>query len=318
MRNAAGRHHASRPTTWEVHSCGRLEGRFASKEEAQEYIKRLGKPGVKLTLRQIEIEEPVMQHATKKKSSAQLQREIDEVLAGAPTVKCPSPEHPLYPELRHIRQVAHDTSWTASQLAKDAEDAFRNGDCEKAATMLEAAKRVIAKERRKRPRAHATIRGAASAEYRVTSIEGENLYGVKLPSGAGVWFLGTVDDMPTVKVGDVIRLFHEREPSHATKKSTVAKQVAKDMPRRGARVKRAHATTAHPGKYLPSGVAGRDTRYVVTVPPTREMGSYKTRVHGPMSNARRDALWDYNSARRHDDLPPVDRMPSGTKYTKEG
>ena len=67
-----------------------------------------------------------------------------------PAVKCPSPEHPLYPELRHIRQVAHDTSWTASQLAKDAEEAFRSGDCAKAAAMLEAAKRVIAKERRKR------------------------------------------------------------------------------------------------------------------------------------------------------------------------
>jgi hypothetical protein len=88
-------------------------------------------------------------HATKKKSAAQLQREIDEALAN-PAVKCPSPEHPLYPELRHIRQVAHDTSWGASQLAKDAEEAFRNGDCVKAAVMLEAAKRAIAKERRKR------------------------------------------------------------------------------------------------------------------------------------------------------------------------
>jgi hypothetical protein len=85
----------------------------------------------------------------RKKTPAQLQREIDEALAN-PAVKCPSPEHPLYPELRHIRQVAHDTSWGASQLAKDAEAAFRNGDCVKAAVMLEAAKRAIAKERRKR------------------------------------------------------------------------------------------------------------------------------------------------------------------------
>lgn len=150
----------------------------------------------------------------------------------SPAVKCPSPEHPLYPELRHIRQVAHDTSWTASQLAKDAEAAFRSGDCAKAATMLEAAKRVIAKERRKKH--HATVK------------------------------------------------------------------------------------THHPGKYLPGGVEGGTTRYVVTVPPTREMGSYKTRVRGPMDNARRDALWDYNSARDHDGLDPVERMPSGTKYTKEG
>ena len=172
-----------------------------------------------------------------RKSPAQLDREIAEALAN-PAIKCPSPEHPLYPELRHIRQVAHDTSWTASQLAKDAEAAFRSGDCEKAAKMLEAAKRVIAKERRKKP------------------------------------------SQPTKR-------------HHATSK--------------------AH----HPGKYLPGGVTGGKL-YVVTVPPTREMGSYKTRVRGPMSNARRDALWDYNSARRHDDLQPVDRMPSGTKYTKEG
>jgi hypothetical protein len=102
---------------------------------------------------------PSRSHSTrKKKSSAQLDADIAEVLASQShatmkahsTVKCPSPEHPLYPELRHIRQVAHDTSWTASQLAKDAESAFRNGDCDKAAKMLEAAKRVIAKERRKR------------------------------------------------------------------------------------------------------------------------------------------------------------------------
>jgi hypothetical protein len=94
MRNAARRHHASRPTVWEVHSCGRLEGRFENKAQAQEYVRSHSKPGVKLTLRQIEIEEPVpaptptlpravaMQHA-KKKSPAQLQREIDAVLTGA-------------------------------------------------------------------------------------------------------------------------------------------------------------------------------------------------------------------------------------------
>lgn len=62
----------------------------------------------------------------------------------------------------------------------------------------------------------------------------------------------------------------------------------------------------------------KETLYIVTVPPTAEVGSYKTRARGPIANARRDALWDYNSARRHDGLPPVDRMPRGTKYTKEG
>ena len=89
-------------------------------------------------------------HAAKKKSPAQLDADIAEAMSG--TVKCPSPDHPLYPELRRIRQVAHDTSWAASQLAQDAERAFRNGDCAKAAEMLEAAKGVIAKERRRKRR----------------------------------------------------------------------------------------------------------------------------------------------------------------------
>ncbi len=37
--------------------------------------------------------------------------------------------------------------------------------------------------------------------YRVTSIEGEHVYGVRLPHGPGVWFLGLRDEMPEVKVG---------------------------------------------------------------------------------------------------------------------
>ena len=264
-----------------------------------------------------------------RKSPAQLDREIAEALAN-PAVKCPSPEHPLYAELRHIRQVAHDTSWSAAQLAKDAEDAFRNGDCAKAAMMLEAAKRVIAKERRKRPRAtargafatmktaratgdHATKSSGASGngwttEHKpsgVTVIE-RHAFGSKLtvvpvnwsdPSGPANW---SVTRGSSQQVG----FDHKRGHAATAKGAKVAAmQVAKDLPRRGAGVKRSHAT--------------RDTRYVVTVPPTREMGSYKTRVRGPMPNARRDALWDYNSARDHDALPPVDRMPSGTKYTKE-
>lgn len=57
--------------------------------------------------------------------------------------------------------------------------------------------------------------------------------------------------------------------------------------------------------------------YVITVPPTAEQGSYKTRHCGPKATARSHALWDYNSARRHDGLPPVTRLPSGTKITKE-
>lgn len=61
-------------------------------------------------------------------------------------------------------------------------------------------------------------------------------------------------------------------------------------------------------------------KYTVKVPPTREMGSYKTTATnsgkwGAM-NYRQDALQDYNSARAHDGLPPVKRMPAGTIYAK--
>jgi len=60
-------------------------------------------------------------------------------------------------------------------------------------------------------------------------------------------------------------------------------------------------------------------RYSVKVPPTNEVGSYATTVSrsGKWGNQtyRQAALQDYNSARAHDGLPPVSRMPSGTSYT---
>lgn len=63
--------------------------------------------------------------------------------------------------------------------------------------------------------------------------------------------------------------------------------------------------------------AAKKSCWVITMPPTRDVGSYKTRYCGPKSGARASALWDYNSARRHDGLSPVDRLPAGTKITKE-
>jgi len=59
-------------------------------------------------------------------------------------------------------------------------------------------------------------------------------------------------------------------------------------------------------------------RYKVTVPLTREQGSYSTEVSsggrfGTETIAQK-ALWDYNNARAHDGLPPIKRMPAGTKY----
>jgi hypothetical protein len=55
--------------------------------------------------------------------------------------------------------------------------------------------------------------------------------------------------------------------------------------------------------------------YIVKVPPTAEMGSYITNTStGRRETYRQKALWDYNSARAHDGLPPVKRMPAGTAY----
>ena len=52
-----------------------------------------------------------------------------------------------------------------------------------------------------------------------------------------------------------------------------------------------------------------------TVPPTKEQGSYSGLAHSSYyETARACALWQYNSARAHDGLPPLKRMPAGTKY----
>lgn len=56
--------------------------------------------------------------------------------------------------------------------------------------------------------------------------------------------------------------------------------------------------------------------YTVKVPPTAEQGSYTTTARaGYGQTMRACALQDYNSARAHDGLPPVKRMPAGTRYT---
>jgi hypothetical protein len=58
-------------------------------------------------------------------------------------------------------------------------------------------------------------------------------------------------------------------------------------------------------------------RYRFTVPPTAEQGSHAgTCSSSSRETYRANALWDYNSARAHDGLPPVKRMPKGTKYTR--
>lgn len=60
-------------------------------------------------------------------------------------------------------------------------------------------------------------------------------------------------------------------------------------------------------------------KYTVTVPPTMQVGSYKTTVSSSgkwgTETIAQKALWDYNSCRAHDGLPPLSRMPAGTRYT---
>ena len=56
-------------------------------------------------------------------------------------------------------------------------------------------------------------------------------------------------------------------------------------------------------------------KYKVNVPPTAEQGSYTTIVKsGTNETINQQALWDYNSARAHDGLPSIKRMPNGTTY----
>ena len=52
-----------------------------------------------------------------------------------------------------------------------------------------------------------------------------------------------------------------------------------------------------------------------TVPPTREQGSHSGTASASYGETlAQSALWDYNSARAHDGLPPLARMPAGTVY----
>lgn len=59
-------------------------------------------------------------------------------------------------------------------------------------------------------------------------------------------------------------------------------------------------------------------KYTFTVPPTLEQGSYKgTCSSSARETHRQNALSDYNSARAHDGLPPLSRMPIGTTYHRQ-
>jgi hypothetical protein len=49
------------------------------------------------------------------------------------------------------------------------------------------------------------------------------------------------------------------------------------------------------------------------IPPTRRQGSCTIiGTSSLMETAYQNALWQYNSMRAHDGLPPVNRLPEGT------
>jgi catechol-2,3-dioxygenase len=55
----------------------------------------------------------------------------------------------------------------------------------------------------------------------------------------------------------------------------------------------------------------------VTVPPTKEQGSSTFIAYNNYyETLAQNALWKYNSMRKHDGLPPLKRMPKGTKYER--
>ena len=56
-------------------------------------------------------------------------------------------------------------------------------------------------------------------------------------------------------------------------------------------------------------------KYEVRVPPTYHLGSYVLHCRDSMwATYRQDALIDYNINRKYAGLPPLKRMPAGTKY----
>ena len=59
------------------------------------------------------------------------------------------------------------------------------------------------------------------------------------------------------------------------------------------------------------------TTYKVTVPTTREQGSFTCiATDSLMETVKKNALWAYNAARAHDGQAPVSRMPAGTIYKR--
>lgn len=61
-----------------------------------------------------------------------------------------------------------------------------------------------------------------------------------------------------------------------------------------------------------------NNKYKVLVPFQHELGSISPFIvrDTPMTSKAADALWHLNKMREHEGLPPLTRMPNGTKYEK--
>lgn len=56
--------------------------------------------------------------------------------------------------------------------------------------------------------------------------------------------------------------------------------------------------------------------YSVAIPATNDMSSYHTNATpSPSETVEDNALWQYNSARSHDNLPPLKKLPKGYTVT---
>lgn len=56
-------------------------------------------------------------------------------------------------------------------------------------------------------------------------------------------------------------------------------------------------------------------KYRIEVPPTAEMGNFQSIIFETSAETvAKSALHSYNNAREYDGLPPITRMPNGTKY----
>lgn len=58
-------------------------------------------------------------------------------------------------------------------------------------------------------------------------------------------------------------------------------------------------------------------KYKVTFPNTVEMSQISYIVRPTLSETKEEqAMWHYNRSRQHDNLPPLNNLPKGTKFVQ--